>query len=1091
MNRGTAGLAALALTAIGLTAAPAAAAATSAGSTAPRADESVIVVLRHQYSFPGTPAGSRERVRAARAAQAPVLARLRAGHATDITQLPLIDAVAATVSPAQAQALAGQAGVAAVVPNAAFRGPDPVRVNPGRASALTPGVCPARGQVQLNPEGVELVHAVSASPGVGTARKLGFTGAGVTVGDIAVGIDPAEPEMIRPDGQHVIAVYKDFTGEGTAVQGPEDLESYLDDSVMAAQGRLVYDLHDQNKALPKGCDIRLQGVAPGITLDAYKVYGDEDMTTTSAFLGAINYAVDTDHVNVLNEEGGSFPMPDTSQDLIKMANDAAMAAGVTITSPSYDAGPESTIWSPSSQPGVISVGASTGFRSYAQADVGEYARMRAQGWVSDNISSLSSGGSTEGGRSIDVVAPGDLDWVACGGDPAACGGENLVLSGGTSESGPVTAAVAALVIQAYRSTHRGTNPSAGLVRDIISSSATDLGLPGSLQGSGLVNAYRAVKAALAAPGATSKGGTAGPALVASTQQLASIGQPGAPVRLSFRLTNEGSKTASVRLASRTTARRPSFTYSRTIRWAGSLKDDIFRFTLPHAAALLTADIASPDPVGVPQISLVNPHGQFTAYSLPQGLGDHGQVEVRQAAAGSWEMDVSGVGDYHGPVYVQVTATPMGSFGQVSPDRVRLAPGASTTVTLAARYPAAPGDRSGSVTFSAPGWGASSLPVTLRSLVPLTGGTGHFLATLVGGNGRGGVPAQTFFYNFDVPAGQRAVDVQARLAGSNNDPFFAYLIDPQGEAVAQASNQVLIRDPSTGPVVTGEPGARLHTLAPPAGRWTVIITFTNPVNGNALDTPLSGTISLTPVTATAPGLPHSPKTTIARGSEQVVPVTIRNNGDAAEAYFLDGRLDQATTLPLTSITPSAGLKLPLNDTASIPQWIVPTDTTSVTATAVSSAPTTFDTSPWNGEPDIGATVHGDQASATMTAPGASFLTQGDWDIVPQQVGPFGSSGAAPSTTTVRLAARTAAFDPGLTSDTGDLWAQGAAAQASFAPVLVQPGQTTTLYAVIAPTAKAGTVVHGTLYVDDASELTNEGESPSGDQLVALPYTYTIG
>ena len=85
------------------------------------------------------------------------------------------------------------------------------------------------------------------------ARKLGFTGAGVIVGDMAVGIDPGEPEMVRPDGQHVIAVYKDFTGEGTAAQGQEDLESYLDDSIIAAQGRFVYDLHDYTPYLPKGC----------------------------------------------------------------------------------------------------------------------------------------------------------------------------------------------------------------------------------------------------------------------------------------------------------------------------------------------------------------------------------------------------------------------------------------------------------------------------------------------------------------------------------------------------------------------------------------------------------------------------------------------------------------------------------------------------------------------------------------------------------------------------------------------------------------------------------------------------------------------
>jgi subtilase family protein len=1058
-----------------------------------RADEAVIVVLRHQYSFPGTVAGARQRVAAGNAAQAQVVASLRASHAASVRQLHLIDAVAATVSPAEAAALAASGQVSQVVPDASFRGPAPVSLH-GHAAArgaakLAPGVCPPKGQVQLNPEGAELVHAFSASPATPTARKLGFTGAGVTVGDIAVGINPAEAELIRANGQRVIKDYQDFTGEGTTVYGGEDLESYLDDSVMAAQGRLVYDLHTYGLGMPQGCDIRLEGVAPGITLDAYKVYGNEDMTTTSAFLEAIDYAVDHDHVNVLNEEGGSFPMPDTSQDLIKTANAAAMAAGVTITSPSYDAGPQSTIWSPSSQPGVISVGASTGFRSYAQGDVGEYDQLHARGWVSDNISALSSGGFTERGATIDVLAPGDLDWVACGLDEAACGasGNIVTISGGTSEAGPIVAAVAALVIQAYRSTHHGATPSTAQVRDIISASADDLAMPGYEQGSGLVDAYRAVRAAMAAHHGT--GGT-GPNLVASVQQLSAAGAPGAQTALSFKLTNAGPAKAKVALASRAAGTSVVIAH-RTLHRTDKSGDQVFTFKLPHNAAVLTADIADPGgPVSNPvALSLVNPQGQLAAYTLPQGTGNHGQAEVRQARAGVWKADVSSLGSYSGPVYVAVYAAPLHPRGQVTPARVTLAPGASTTVTLHTSLAAKPGDLSEAVTFGAPGWGKSSLPVTLRSLIPLRHGTGHFATTLVGGNGRGFVPAQTFFYDFNVPAGSKSLDVQAKLGGSNNDPFYAYLVDPQGDAVAQASNQVVVGETAQGTIVQGEPGARLHALAPPPGLWSIIITFTNPVNGNRLTTPLTGTVSLAPVTAKVTGLPDRAAAVLTQGSPSVVALTVRNTGDAAEAYFLDGRLDRSATMALTPISQATKITLPT--TFVFPQWIVPTDSTSLTGTATSTIPTTFDMSPLNGEPDLGATVSGNDAAATVSAPAGTSLTQGDWDIIPQQVGPFGSGGAPTSTTSLAMSARTAAFDPAVSADTGDLWLQGAAAQAAFKPVLVQPGQTTTLYAVITPSAKVGTVVRGVLYLDDSSAVTNEGLSPSGDQLLAVPYTYTVG
>ena len=61
---------------------------------------------------------------------------------------------------------------------------------------------------------------------------------------------------------------------------------------------------------------------------------------------------------------------------------------------------------------MISVGASTQFRSYAQTNYG--AQPLAKGYLSNNISSLSSGGFAQtGARTVDVVAPGDLGWALC------------------------------------------------------------------------------------------------------------------------------------------------------------------------------------------------------------------------------------------------------------------------------------------------------------------------------------------------------------------------------------------------------------------------------------------------------------------------------------------------------------------------------------------------------------------------------------------------------------------------------------------------------------------------------------------------------
>ena len=196
--------------------------------------------------------------------------------------------------------------------------------------------------------------------------------------------------------------------------------------------------------------------------------------------------------------------------MLRTADDAAVAAGVTVVVSAGDAGPTSTIESPASDPGVISVGATTTFQSYAQSDEGGFYNPAVGNgtWDDNNLSSLSSGGYTQSGSTIDLVAPGDANWALCSTDATqytdcadSLRGKDIGVEsfGGTSEASPLTAAAAADVIEAYSQAHHGTDPSPALVKEILCSTATDIGAPAAEQGAGLLNVAGAVALARSLP----------------------------------------------------------------------------------------------------------------------------------------------------------------------------------------------------------------------------------------------------------------------------------------------------------------------------------------------------------------------------------------------------------------------------------------------------------------------------------------------------------------------------------------------------------------------------------------------------------------
>ncbi len=1072
----------------------------------------VIVIMKNRLA--GT---------SALADQAPLMNELHQVGAQNLKSYRLVNAIAATVSDGEFSRLAANPAVERVVPDVILRhSPRPLAAGPGASADAAkslplntlPGTCRANGKVQLNPEALLTTNTDSDNPKALTARSLGITGAGVKVAWIADGIDTRNANFIRPNGTPVFIDYKDFTGDGPGAQTAGG-EAFLDANSIAGQGDVIYDVnHYVVDKLHNPCPIRIEGVAPGASLVGLDVFGTFEATTESNFLQAIDYAVTVDHVDVLNESFGSNGIPDSgANDATRLFDEAAVAAGTTVVVSSGDAGPTSTIGSPSTDPLVIGVGATTTFRLYAQTNEGSARYFATTGWLDDNISALSSGGYTEGGRTVDMVAPGDLNWVSCTPSPIYADCTNLFGkptrfedSGGTSESAPLTSGAAALVIEAYRNFHDGASPSPALVKQILTSTASDLGVPATEQGAGILNTYKAVQLAESIHDKNGGPARVGHSLLLSQDQLNAVDMPGKAHSWPVKITNAGSVNENVVLNGETLGPDENVQNGSVLLSDGSDQQFIsftgvpenyvkFNFTVPSGADHMTASIAYPpsNPAGkVASLSLVDPKGRYAAYSLAQGVGNHGFVDVRAPVPGTWTGIIFSrtvaVGGIQGTVPWQVATQRFVPFGSVSPSSLNLAPGQSQSVQVTATTPASPGDTSGSIVVSSSGAGVDpylgkehgSVSVTLRSKVDLAHG-GAFSGVLTGGNGRAGVPGQVSYYAFEVGPKATGITANVSLTSDFADTVGAYLVGPDGAAVGFGQNSV---NGVNGPSLTAS------TLNPAPGLWTLIVVFTQPVVGDEISQPFTGNIVLNQVNATAPALPNSASTTLAAGVPVTVPVTITNNGAAPEAVFFDARLNDSVSMTLASQSPPPSKEgYPLPVTSAEPEWLVPTQTSSVQVEAHATLPVEFDFGPFQGDPDVVGAPSGKHSAAGSYAPSGGVVQPGYWYALPSEIGPY--SGPAPSGfAKVSMTATFKPFDRSVTSATSDLWLASIGALKSFAPVTLNPGQSVTLDVKVKPSGAEGSVVTGTLYVDSFISDVPPGQT-TANEVAALPYTYTVG
>jgi hypothetical protein len=1103
-------------------------------------DRSIIIFKDQFQSLPARGATEALRVSAIKAVQAPVLAELAELHAAHVQGFQIVNAISATISPAEVQRLKANPAVQDVVPDAL---PQQTSATAATKTAATKTaatktasttaytkatgaktadhtaaaddaasvsdvahraqqdqqLCPSNPSKPLvEPESLGLMNV--------TAAQQIVNGSGIKVALLYDGIDTANPDLIRPNGQPVIFDYQNFSGQSPT--GATSGQALYFAGLIAAQGNETYDLSDYvNKAhpLPAGCNIKIEGIAPGSSLAELNDFGNDSAVYNSMILQDFQYAVMVDHVNVIDAPFGGAPVPNTQNDPSALAIQAAIAAGVVVVSVPGDSGDTDTnIESPGGVQGVLEVGATTAFQQYVQTDANGPNLGKTSGWEDNNISADTSTGVNEyGAATLDVVAPGDSVWGLCSTDTTrffACTDPDNGSSPGiasfttTGTSASEVTAVAALVMEAYGKTHNGTMPSPALVKQILVSTATDLGAPGDHQGAGLVNALKAVQLA-----ESINTHPQGSTLLVSQPGLNATVNAGQSHTFSIGVTNEGSHSQTV-TPTLSGSNNPATVSNSTGTVTLSASDPTYvdgggntdsyavhNFTVPFGAGYLTGDITwnAQKIGGAAYEELFDPQGKLAAYSVLDGnQSGFGHVEVSHPEAGNWTAVIFTASNakYFGSVQYSYTAENFPRAGSVSPASQTLAPGQSATFQVTVTAGQA-GDDAFSLHMGTGSSTDGAIPVTLEALVNVSGSGGSFSGTLTGDGSGGGSTAgngQEPSYQFYVPAGEPSLNVAIALRDSDYE-LEGTLVAPDGEPLDLQSTANDANAPG--------PDLQFFERTPAPGLWTVsLITFA-PDDGAHLSEPFTGNISFTPPAVTSKGLPDSASTVLPAGQPVTATISVTNNGNIAKDYFADPRLDTQAPLTILGTNVPGGTSW-TDATVTVPEpltssvntvFLVPTDTSKLVITAKSTLPIVMDMNSDNNDPEELGVSSGDNSVATLNA--AEVAPGQEW-VAPSATCPCTS--AVSGTTNVTAVATANPFDSAVTSSTGDVWAQTVTAGAPYTPLTLAPGQSGTITLTITPNAASGTVVSGFIAVDTFNKATD-----SGDELVNIPYSYTVG
>jgi hypothetical protein len=955
----------------------------------------VIVWMTDQHSDLNLRTQATERTALAHADQKPVVADIKANGGTGVVQLVSLNAVAATVSAAEVQRLRLLPGVKEIIADSTVTVGDPETTGPASDQTTTPDLdasrlarkaaearsgskatrglksldsgfpttdCGTQNDPLIEPEALSEIDA----PAMTSAGLETEAGHGVIVANDGISTPPGgslvgNPNFVRPaadgGGSVVIGANAGDLTDST------DSEYYGDASSIDAQGGVEYQYATELpfSGLPDTCYFKIVGDAPGASLvDTHNITtpesqsGDPDTTTDSAIIAGIDAAVMKLHADVINESYGYSNTPGTYA-AHYAANDAAITAGVTVVVSSGDSGDSGTVSSPATDPLAIAVGATNTLRESAMAyGFGD--------WVNNDITPLSSGGTSPNNKVVDLVAPGYSGQAACNPLGSDCPTNTATQSfGGTSESSPLVAGAAADVIAAYRDSHNGDSPSPALVKQLLTGTAKDVDAPADQQGAGLLDIGAAIKAAEQISGSTVQ--ATATSLIPTPTQLDVSGAGGTTVNQSLGVYNPGTTTtvtssyrslgAEQPIGSPVTEPVSAPDPSLPIPTDGAQAAQDISFDVPAGLDRLDADMIWPDPTNgtILNYVLIDPEGRLRQLSYDYGAAGTGgrigsvpniqHTEVAHPEAGTWTVEVKwGNGRGHLQSLPNVPGAYTGNLSfqasgqswvtsQAAPP-VTIPAHGSVTIPLSIALPADPGDHPESVQLTAANGAATSVPIARRTNIPSAGGA--FDTTITSTVGRG--VGQISTYDVVVPPGQANLGITVQTPDTDADNRYTlYLINPSG--VRNTSPAL------TNTTVNGAPAqaATVNVANPAAGTWEIDVKlnlttsgkeFSQTVFGDvvpqapAITTPVDGSDATTQTpTVTGTGTPGDTVTVVDASSSVLCTSVVADDGTwscttgvlAAGPVTLTATQADATASP-SPVSGSATITIPASTSVAL-------------------------------------------------------------------------------------------------------------------------------------------------------------------------------